>query len=70
MGSVTVGAANVILAGKEKTVTAPHAKTPASQNSAYAAAGVTVSVECVSVLSPVPTEPPVKNAPPVLIPAL
>lgn len=65
-----MGAASVILVGKEKTVTAPHAKTPANQPSAYAAVGVTVSVGSVSVLSPVPTEPPVKNAPPVPIPAL
>lgn len=71
MGSVAVGSASVILAGKEKTVTAAHAQTPACPASACsAAAGVTVSVECVIALSLVPTEPPVKNAPPVLIPAL
>lgn len=68
MGSVAVVSASVMLAGKEKTVTVPHALTPACPTLACcAAAGATASVESVSVPSLVPTELPVRNAPPVLI---
>lgn len=71
MGSATVATANAMLAGQEKTVTAPHAQTAARPALACcAAAGVTVSVGFVSALSLVPMELPVRNAPPVLIPAL
>lgn len=71
MGSVAVGSASVMLAGKEKTATAPLTQTPACPASACCAvAGVTASVGSVSVLNPVPTELPVRNAPPVPTPAL
>ncbi len=71
MESVAVVSASAMLAGREKTVTAPHARTPACPASACcAAAGVTASVGFVSALNLVPTELPVKNAPPALIPAL
>lgn len=71
MGSVAVGSASVLLAGKEKTATAPRAQTPARPASACCAvAGVTASVVFVTALSLVPMELPVRNAPPVLIPAL
>lgn len=60
-----------MLAGKEKTVTAPRAQTPACPASACcAAAGETASVGFVSALNPVPTELPARSAPPALIPAL
>lgn len=56
----------VMLAGKVKTVTAAPEQTPACPASACcAAAGATVSVGFVNALSLEPTEPPVKNAPPV-----
>lgn len=71
MGSVTVASASVILAGKEITVTAPHAQTPACPASACCAvAGVTVSVGFATALNLVPMELPVRNAPPVQILAL
>ena len=63
--------ASAMLAGKEKTVTAPHAKTPACPASACCAvAGVIASAAFVSALNLVHMELPVKNAQPVLIPAL
>lgn len=71
MGSAAVGSASVMQAGKEKTVTAPRAQTPACPASACCAvAGGTASVGFVSALNLVPTELPVRNAPPVPIPAL
>lgn len=71
MGSVAVGSASVMRAGKEKTVTAPRAQTPACPASACCVvAGVSASVGFVSARSLVPTELPVRNAPPVPIPAL
>lgn len=71
MENVAVASASVTLAGKEKTVTAPHAQTPACPASACCAVvGVTVSVEFVSAPSLEPMELPVRNVPPVPIPAL
>lgn len=66
-----MASASVTPAGKEKTVTAPRASTPACPLSACcAAAGVTASVGFVSALSLGLMEIPVRNAPRVLIPAL
>lgn len=66
-----MASASVMPAGKEKTVTAQHAQTPACPALACCAvAGVTVSVAFVSAPSLEPMELPVRNAPPVLIPAL
>lgn len=71
MVSATVASASVMLAGKEKTATARHGQTPACPAlGCCAAAGATVSVGSVSALSLVPTDLPVRNVPPVLIPAL
>lgn len=65
-----MGCASVTQDGKEKTATAPHAQTPACPALvSCAAAGVSVIVEFAFALSPVLTEPPVRNAPPALTPA-
>lgn len=70
MGNVAVGSASVKPAGKEKTATVPRAQTNACRASGCcAAAGGTVSVAFVNALNQVPTGLPVRNAPPVLIPA-
>lgn len=69
-GNVIVGCAIVTQDGKEKTATAPRAQTPACPAVvSCAAAGVSVIVEFAFALSLVPTEPPVRNAPPALMPA-
>lgn len=70
MGSVAVGPACAMLAGKVKTVTAPPSQTPACLALACCAvAGVPVNVGFVSAHSPEPMELPVRNVLPVQIPA-
>lgn len=66
-----MGNAIVILIGKDQTVTAPQSQTPAHPASACCAvAGVTASAGFVIALKLEPMELPVRNAPPVPIPAL
>lgn len=61
---------NAKLAGKETTVTAAHAQTPACPASACCApAGVPASVGFVSAPNRAPAEISVRNAPPVPVPA-
>lgn len=68
--SVTAASASVTLAGKGRTVTALRVRTRACPASVCcAAAAGTASAEFVSALNLVPTAPPVRNVPPVLIPA-
>lgn len=71
MGSVAVASASVTLAGQEKTATAPQSQSPAHPaTTCCAAAGVTAIVGFVNALSLALMETPVRNALPVLIPAL
>lgn len=68
--NVAVDSASVTLAGRETTVTAPPAKTPACPVGECAVDEVTANAGFVSVLNLAPMETPVRSAPPVLIPAL